>query len=166
MGEAVGGYGCYMPEEIEFKDPLQSGKAGQSGVGKGSINQQMCSIGNRLFRAGGSVSAVPLLQHREIMQEWQAGIGDQLAATEVAQFGFALQCLDGAIAGGRSHQVYALELITKSQVGNAGIGDAALPCQLECLKIGKMLQNFEPTICQTTTGVLVQIQMLQLWHAR
>src|SRR5436190_2066997 len=71
-----------------------------------------------------------------------------------------------AVGGYGCYMPEELELITKSQVGNAGIGDAALPCQLECLKIGKMLQNFEPTICQTTTGVLVQIQMLQLWHAR
>ena len=43
---------------------------------------------------------MPILQHRKIVQERQAGIGNQPAAAEMMEPGFSLQRLDDAVTGG------------------------------------------------------------------
>ncbi len=111
-------------------------------------------------------ASVPLLQHREIVQQTQAGVGNQSAAAEVMESGFSLQCLDGAITRGRSHQVHALELIAKLQIGDACVGYPALPCHLEGSQIWQMPEDLQSAISELATGILAQVQVLQLRHAR
>src|SRR5438445_12495608 len=74
MCEAVWRDAAYVPKQVEFEDALQPGQAGESNIAEWPVDQQMCGVG---------VAAVPLLQHREVVQQREASIRDESAAGEV-----------------------------------------------------------------------------------
>ena len=85
------------------------------------------------------------------MEQAQAGIGDEPAAAEVAQAGLALQRRNSAVAGRRAHQVHVLDPLARAQVGDAGVGDPALPCHVERAQIRQVGQDGEPGVGELDT---------------
>ncbi len=152
MSEAVRCNAGHVPEEVEFKDALEPGQTGESIVGERTVDQEVRGIGNCLF--------VRLLQPREIVQQGQTRIRDQSATAEVAKPGFSLQRLDSAIAGRRTHQVHALQMIAKSQIRNPRVRYTGLPRHLECPEVRQMPEHRQSAIGELATRVLAHIQML------
>ena len=100
-----------------------------------------------------------VLSMREVAGERQAGVGDQPAGAEVAQLRLALQRLDRAVAGRRTHQVDVLETVAESQVGDAGVGDAALPRHLESSQIRQVHAGPQAAIGELAAGILAEIEL-------
>ena len=101
-----------VPEEIELGHAVETGQAGEPVVGEWPIDQQRAPPVSR------SASSPPchVFQHRKVVQQRQTGIGDEPSAAEVVERGLALQRLDGAVAGRRSHEVDALEPIAEPRL--------------------------------------------------
>ena len=155
VGEALRCDAAYVPEQIQVEDGLEPGEAGESIVAERPVNQQVSGI---------RLGAAPVLQHWEVVQEGKAGIRHESPTTEAPEPGFPLQRLDGAVACRRTHQVHALELIAKSQIGNACIRDTRLPRHFECSEVRQMAERLQSAIGELAAGILAQIQMLQLRH--
>ena len=107
-----------------------------------------------------------VFEPRKVVQQRQAGIGDEAAGAEPAQVRFAGERLDRAVAGWRSHQVHLLEPFAEPQVGHPRVAHAALPGHLEPAQVRQVPEHLEAAIRQPPAGILAEIELLQLRHAR
>src|SRR6185295_3371694 len=101
----------HVPEQIEFLDAFEPGKISEPLVGERAVNQEMTF----------SLTLVPHLECRKVVQEPKSLICDKSSAAEVAETWLPLQHLDGAVARRRSHQIDSLELIAESKMADARI---------------------------------------------
>src|SRR6185369_2876069 len=109
MREGVRSDAGDVPEEVEIRDTLKTGQAGESLVGERTVDQE-------------TRAASVLLQQREVVQQREAPIRDEFARAEAAEVGLALQGCDGAISGRRTHQVDTFEPVASLQMSDACIG--------------------------------------------
>jgi hypothetical protein len=151
MREGVRGDAGDVPEEVEVGDTLEAGQTGESLVSEWAVDQKARTAG-------------VFLEHRKVVQQREARIGDEFSRAEVAEVEFALQGGDGAIAGGRT--LTSVPRADRSlQMSDARIGDTGLPGHFEFAEVGQVPQNFKTSIGELAAGELTQIQVFQLRHS-
>ncbi len=135
-----------MPEEAEGKKSVQVCESGESGIGEGTVDDEMRGRGIGAHEAVGDFAALPRFEGRVILEQRQSGVGDALSGLEAAKVGLAGEGTDGAIACRGSQQVHFFEMFAEGEIGHAGIGDVLLPAHLKSPEVGQMAQELEAAI--------------------
>src|SRR5262245_55766727 len=98
-----------VPEEIEFRDSVKPGEAGQSFVCKRAIDQKMGRLD--------TIASLPRFEYGKLVKQSQSFIGDKPARVQPSQHWLAAKRLNRAIACRSAHEVHNLELVAELQVG-------------------------------------------------
>jgi len=82
----------------------------------------------------------------ELVQQRETSVGYGPASFEAPQFGFFRQRSDRAIAEVAAQQINFLQLIAKSEAGDAGVSNICLPKHLEHTQLAQLSQRFQGAV--------------------